>query len=191
MLNHNSFCCIICNKKYKSASSLSHHKKRFHGIIEPQLNHTEPQLNHNEPQMNHNEPQLTFDVSCVKKGLKKTISFLESQECTKPYKCRFCNKHFTTNSHMRRHENRYCKSKGKNSKPNDGNPMVTIVNPNGNSMVTNVNILKHKKKDKKEYKCQYCKFSSVHRQSLYRHKKTCKIQHEKMKIEQELKKNKI
>jgi hypothetical protein len=53
--------------------------------LEPKLNPNEPKMNPNEPKMNPNEP--------------KNI-----------HKCNYCNKCYTTNSHMRRHE-KTCKKK--------------------------------------------------------------------------------
>jgi len=52
---------------------------------EPKMNPNEPKMNPNEPKMNPNEPKMNPDES------KKT------------YKCKFCNKIYSTNSHMNRH----------------------------------------------------------------------------------------
>ena len=63
---------------------------------ESQMNHKEPQRTTNEPQMNHKEPQIIE---------------VKSKHDKREYICKYCNKLFTTNSHMNRHINKYCKEK--------------------------------------------------------------------------------
>jgi len=88
---------------------------------EPQMNHNEPQMNHNEPQMNHSEPQRTTNEPQMNHKEPQLIKppYMVYNEFTnnngvKPdakYNCIYCNKKFTTNSHMNRHMNKYCKQK--------------------------------------------------------------------------------
>ena len=59
---------------------------------EPKLNPNEPKLNPNEPKMNPNEPKLNPNESKM------------NQNTTNEYECKYCNKCYSTNSHMRRHE---------------------------------------------------------------------------------------
>ena len=59
-------------------------------------NHKEPQMNHKEPQMNHKEPQIIE---------------VKNEQDKREYNCKYCGKSFTTNSHMNRHINKYCKEK--------------------------------------------------------------------------------
>ena len=57
--------------------------------------------------MNHKEPQLTKPPYMV-------YTEFTNNNGVKPdskYNCIYCNKKFTTNSHMNRHMNKYCKQK--------------------------------------------------------------------------------
>jgi len=75
--------------------------------FESQLNHSESQMNHSESQMNHFESQLNH--------FESQLNHFESQNI---YKCKYCNKIFSTSSNKTRHESKYCigrKTSGQNS----------------------------------------------------------------------------
>ena len=89
---------------------------------EPKLNQNEPKLNPNEPKMNPFEPMYDFSTE------PKLNPFEPKKFSTEPklnpfepkiqkvseragkYSCEFCNKSYSTNSHMRRHQ-KTCKKK--------------------------------------------------------------------------------
>ena len=96
--------CKICNfsSKYttnyrshclsrKHLRNLEKSEKEKTMVCEPEMNPNEPEMNPNEPEKNPNEPE------------KDKIE----------YKCQYCQKTFSTNSHMRRHEKKTCKIKFK------------------------------------------------------------------------------
>ena len=62
---------------------------------EPKMNPNEPKMNPNEPKMNPNDSQLIIS------------------EPKMNYKCKYCNKYYSTNSHMNRHMKK-CIKKTKN-----------------------------------------------------------------------------
>ena len=87
-------------------------------------------MNHNEPQMNHNEPQKNNE--------------------NKIYQCNYCSLIFTTNSHLRRHERKYCKIQKKLINENkitylENKQLVTINNNNGDTnKIQNNNTINNK-----------------------------------------------
>ena len=89
--------CEICNfsskytTNYRSHCFSRKHLRNLENSEKEKTKVSEPQMNPNEPQMNPNEPE------------KDKIE----------YKCQYCQKTFSTNSHMRRHEKKTCKLKFK------------------------------------------------------------------------------
>ena len=75
----------------KHLRNLEKSDKEKNKVCESEMNPNEPEMNPNEPEMNPNEPE------------KDKIE----------YKCQYCQKIFSTNSHMRRHEKKTCKIKFK------------------------------------------------------------------------------
>ena len=73
-------------KHLRSLDKIENEKSKVCGT---QLNPIEPQMNPIEPQKNPIKPELN----------------------THDYKCQYCKKSFSTNSHMRRHERKTCKTK--------------------------------------------------------------------------------
>ena len=103
---------------------------------EPKMNKFEPKMNPNEPKMNPNEPKKFRSVSLV-----TPINYNE-------YECIYCNKYYSTNSHMRRHEKK-CKIKKEKEKKDlekdneikELKEMVEklLVNSGGNTNISNNN----------------------------------------------------
>ena len=102
--------------------------KKYYGFdhkskTEPKLNQTEPKLNPNEPKMNPFEPKMNPKKSLSKSEIEPKMNpFEPKKKSTEPklnpfahtnqkvsdntvkYICEFCNKSYSTNSHMRRHQ---------------------------------------------------------------------------------------
>ena len=117
--------CFRCGYIAKQKSNLVNHLKRkniclpknddvsiesiinYYGF---EVNQFEPKLNPNDEKnkvkkLNPNEPKLKkFEPKMNPKWVQKQVS--------KMYTCHYCNKSYTTNSHMRRHE-KNCKIKNK------------------------------------------------------------------------------
>ena len=69
--------------------------------IEPKLNPFEPKMNPTiEPKLNPNEPKLNPNLGSPSLHFAKTSKYI----------CMYCNKSYSTNSHMRRHE-KNCRKK--------------------------------------------------------------------------------
>ena len=98
------YSCELCGFKTKHTTNYEKHcltrkhlrnleksDKEKNKVCESEMNPNEPEMNPNEPEMNPNEPE------------KDKIE----------YKCQYCQKIFSTNSHMRRHEKKTCKIKFK------------------------------------------------------------------------------
>ena len=97
--------------------------KKHYNLEIKKLNPNEPKMNKFEPKMNPNEPKMT------------PINYNE-------YECIYCNKCYSTNSHMRRHE-KTCKVKKDNEKKDNEikelKEMVEklLVNSDGNTITNN------------------------------------------------------
>jgi len=82
--------------------------------IEPKMNPTEPKMNlPNEPKMNPNEPKINSTEPKMN-PIEPKINLLS--ECR--YECIYCNRCYSTNSHMRRHL-KNCKKKKENENEKD------------------------------------------------------------------------
>jgi hypothetical protein len=103
---------------------------------EPKMNPNEPKLNPNEPKMNPNDSKITPNETSLKIN---PIDYNETK-----YECIYCNKCYSTNSHMRRHE-KTCKIKiEKKEKDNEIKELKEIVekllvNSDGNTITNNTN----------------------------------------------------
>ena len=89
--------------------------KIYYGIQnEPKLNHNEPKMNPNEPILNPKiEPKLNPNEpknSKIEPKLNPTEPKNSKDKPKNIYRCCYCDKYYTTNSHMRRHE-KNCKKK--------------------------------------------------------------------------------
>jgi len=97
--------------------------KKHYNLEIKKLNPNEPKMKKFEPKMNPNEPKMT------------PINYNE-------YECIYCNKCYSTNSHMRRHE-KTCKVKKDNEKKDNEikelKEMVEklLVNSDGNTITNN------------------------------------------------------
>ena len=97
--------------------------KKHYNLEIKKLNPNEPKMNKIEPKMNPNEPKMT------------PINYNK-------YECIYCNKCYSTNSHMRRHE-KTCKVKKDNEKKDNEikelKEMVEklLVNSDGNTITNN------------------------------------------------------
>ena len=97
--------------------------KKHYKLEIKRMNPNEPKMNKFEPKMNPNEPKMT------------PINYNE-------YECIYCNKCYSTNSHMRRHE-KTCKVKKYNEKKDNEikelKEMVEklLVNSDGNTITNN------------------------------------------------------
>jgi len=97
--------------------------KKHYNLEIKKLNPNEPKMNKFEPKMNPNEPKMT------------PINYNK-------YECIYCNKCYSTNSHMRRHE-KTCKVKKDNEKKDNEikelKEMVEklLVNSDGNTITNN------------------------------------------------------
>ena len=107
---------------------------------EPKMNPNEPKLNPNEPKMNPNDSKITPNETSLKIN---PIDYNETK-----YECIYCNKYYSTNSNMRKHE-KTCKikiEKEKNDLEKDNEikelkEMVEklLVNSDGNTITNNTN----------------------------------------------------
>jgi len=99
--------------------------KKHYKLEIKRMNPNEPKMNKFEPKMNPNEPKMT------------PINYNE-------YECIYCNKCYSTNSHMRRHE-KTCKikieKKEKDNEIKELKEMVEklLVNSDGNTITNNTN----------------------------------------------------
>ena len=97
--------CSFCSSPFNTRQAKSKHQKNCKdklilstkcqpnvNQIEPKLNPIEPKLNPIEPKLNPIEPKLNPPISEPK--LTQSKKFI----------CIYCNKEYSTNSHMRRHE---------------------------------------------------------------------------------------
>ena len=75
--------CFECNKYYKSRSSLSHHRRRYHNILQINVN-TNVNTNVNNVNTNVNNPGRSVNNVNNDKNIKKKGV----------YKCEFCQKIF-------------------------------------------------------------------------------------------------
>ena len=124
MVNYKIYECKLCNLVTRLKTDYNRHKqtrkhqnnvKKYEYLCNKKKN--EPKMNpcdfknvKNEPKMNPNEPKI--------KNIKLNYESSKTNEKRKIYKCLYCEKHYTTNSHMNRHM-KTCKLKDKyNNKDN-------------------------------------------------------------------------
>jgi len=119
--------------------------KKHYNLENKRLNPNEPKLNQNESKMNPNESKITPNYSKItpnETSLKiNSIDYNETK-----YECIYCNKYYSTNSNMRKHE-KTCKikiEKEKNDLEKDNEikelkEMVEklLVNSDGNTITNN------------------------------------------------------
>ena len=110
-----------CDISYNTLRSLFF-KTNYKMILnEPKMNPNEPKMNPNEPKMNLNEPFMNF------KG--------------KRFVCEYCNKTYSTNSHMRRHQKK-CFKKNELLITNESNKLLNLFKKQVEIVQEEKNILK-------------------------------------------------
>ena len=117
--------------------------KKHYNLENKRLNPNESKMNPNESKMNPNESKITPNYSKItpnETSLKiNPIDYNETK-----YECIYCNKCYSTNSHMRRHE-KTCKikieKKEKDNEIKELKEMVEklLVNSDGNTITNNTN----------------------------------------------------
>ena len=87
--------CKICNKKFDFNSKYQRHLKNKNSCSQNNLITQITQMNPNESKMNPNESKRIQNES----------------KMNPKYQCKYCNKNYSTNSHMNRHIKNVCKFK--------------------------------------------------------------------------------
>ena len=140
--------CDYCNKNFNTRQGKSKHQKicrekeKMSTKCQPLSTKNEPKMNPNEPKMNPNEPKMNPN-----EPLEDTIT----KKHTKKHICLYCNKEYSTNSHLRRHE-KTCKVKKEEYEKSQNKDMQieilkkennkgTLINQNNYNINNTINYL--------------------------------------------------